>query len=211
MARGSSTRYLVPLGRAAFAGIFVWAAPADFSPQTVAWAAQQGVPMPGLLVPLAGLIALAGGLSVVLGYRAKVGAWLLVLFLVPVTIMMHNFWAVKDPMMAEMQQGFFLGEPVAGGRRPAHRALRRWAPEPGCPHPGPTIGGLTIGSHRSPAAPRFRQTFASGARLPGSNCARSGITNVMRPSPQKTVPNPSRSASTPYATGASAEPTNVPV
>ncbi len=103
----SSTRYLVPLGRAAFAGIFVWAAPADFSPQAVAWAAPQGVPLPGLLVPLAGLISLAGGLSVVLGYRAKAGAWLLVLFLVPVTIMMHNFWAVKDPMMAEIQQGFF--------------------------------------------------------------------------------------------------------
>ncbi len=102
------TRYLVPLGRAAFAGVFVGLAPLDFSQQTIAYAAQQGVPLPGLLVPLAGLISLAGGLSVVLGYRAKIGAWLLVLFLVPVTIMMHNFWAVTDPMMAQMQLGFFL-------------------------------------------------------------------------------------------------------
>jgi putative oxidoreductase len=44
----------------------------------------------------------------VLGYRAKIGAWLLVLFLVPVTLMMHNFWAVKDPMMARIQMAMFL-------------------------------------------------------------------------------------------------------
>ncbi len=102
------TRYLVPPGRLAFAGAFVWFAPLDFSPQGVAWAAQQGVPVPALLVPLAGVLALAGGLSVILGYRARLGAWLLVLFLVPVTAMMHNFWAVRDPVMAQMQEGFFI-------------------------------------------------------------------------------------------------------
>jgi putative oxidoreductase len=102
------TRYLVPLGRAAFAWAHVWFAPLNFSPQGVAWAAQQGVPLPGLLVPLAGVISLAGGLSVILGYRARLGAWLLVLFLVPVSLLLHNFWAVKDPMMAQMQEGFFI-------------------------------------------------------------------------------------------------------
>lgn len=104
----SWTRYLVPIGRAAFALAFVAFTPADFTPQGVAWAAQQGVPWPHVLVPLAGLIGLAGGLSVMLGYRARVGAWLLILFLVPVTGMMHNFWAIKDPMMAQMQAGFFV-------------------------------------------------------------------------------------------------------
>lgn len=105
---GPWTRYLVPLGRVAFAAVFVVFAPLDFTPQGVAWAGQQGVPLPQILVPLAGLIGLAGGLSVILGYRAKIGAWLLILFLVPVTGVMHNFWAVRDPMMAQMQEGFFL-------------------------------------------------------------------------------------------------------
>lgn len=102
------TRYLVPVGRVAFAAVFLVFAPGNFTPQGVAWAAQQGVPLPQVLVPLAGLISIAGGLSVLLGYRAKLGAWLLVLFLVPVTVMMHNFWAVKDPMMAQFQLGFFM-------------------------------------------------------------------------------------------------------
>ncbi len=102
------TRYLVPLGRTAFAAAFVLFAPANFAQPGITWAAQQGVPLPQVLVPLAGLISLAGGLSVILGYQAKLGAWLLVLFLVPVTVMMHNFWAIKDPMMAQMQLGFFV-------------------------------------------------------------------------------------------------------
>jgi len=105
---GGWTRYLVPLGRVAFAGVFLTFAPLDFTPQGIAWAGQQGVPVPQILVPLAGLISLAGGASVVLGYRARVGAWLLILFLAPVTVMMHNFWAVKDPMMQQMQEGFFM-------------------------------------------------------------------------------------------------------
>jgi len=31
-----------------------------------------------------------------------------VFFLVPVTFMMHNFWAVKDPMMQQFQTAMFL-------------------------------------------------------------------------------------------------------
>jgi len=66
------------------------------------------VPAPGVLVPIAGLIALAGALSVLLGYRAKQGAWLLVVFLIPVTLYMHKFWGLTDPMMVQMQQAHFL-------------------------------------------------------------------------------------------------------
>jgi putative oxidoreductase len=33
---------------------------------------------------------------------------LLAVFLVQVTLMMHIFWAVKDPMMALMQQAMFM-------------------------------------------------------------------------------------------------------
>ena len=66
-------------------------------PQLVKYAAGSGVPLPGLLVPLSGLLATAGGLSVLLGYRARLGAWALVLFLIPVTLIMHAFWKATDP------------------------------------------------------------------------------------------------------------------
>jgi len=100
--------FLAPLGRALFVAIFVFAAPGHFSRETIAYAAAKGVPEASVLVPLAGVLALAGGLSILLGYKARVGAWLLALFLVPVTLMMHDFWTVADPMMAKVQQAMFF-------------------------------------------------------------------------------------------------------
>jgi len=79
-----------------------------FSAGYIGYAAQAGVPAPGLLVPLSGVIATLGGLSITLGYKAKIGAWLIVLFLVPVTLKMHNFWAVTDPMMHGIQMALFM-------------------------------------------------------------------------------------------------------
>ena len=100
--------YLVPVGRALFAAIFVVAALGHFSAQTIAYAAHQGVPLPNLAVPLSGLLALAGGVSVLVGYHARIGAWLIVAFLIPVTLMMHAFWAVTDPTMIGIQQAMFM-------------------------------------------------------------------------------------------------------
>ncbi len=107
-AQGGAAAYLALIGRAAFVAIFLVSGPRHFTQQAIGYAAQQGVPAARLLVPVSGLIALAGGLSILLGYRAKIGAWLLVVFLIPVTIMMHNFWAVTDPMMAQIQQTMFM-------------------------------------------------------------------------------------------------------
>jgi putative oxidoreductase len=56
------------------------------------------VPLPSLAVPLSGVIAHAGGLSILLGYRARIGAWLIVLFLAAVTPMLHKFWAIGEMM-----------------------------------------------------------------------------------------------------------------
>ncbi len=101
-------RFAVPVGRVLFALVFLTGGVSHFSQQSVAYAASQGVPFAGLVVPISGVIALAGGVSVALGYRVKLGAWLLVIFLLPVTFAMHAFWAVKDPMMAQVQMAAFV-------------------------------------------------------------------------------------------------------
>ncbi len=102
------TAPIVLLGRLFFALIFVVAGANHFASQTIAYAASQGAPLASISVPLAGVLALVGGLSILLGYRAKLGAWLIVLFLVGVTPIMHNFWAVTDPMMRQMQMIMFM-------------------------------------------------------------------------------------------------------
>jgi len=99
---------VVVLGRFLFALIFLMAGANHFNKQTIGYAASQGVPLAAIAVPLSGVVAIAGGLSILLGYRAKLGAWLIVLFLVPVSFMMHKFWTVQDPMMAQIQMILFM-------------------------------------------------------------------------------------------------------
>ena len=98
---------VVLLGRFLFALIFVMAGANHFSSRTIAFAASQGVPMASILVPLSGVISILGALSILLGYRAKFGAWLIVLFLVGVTPM-HKFWGITDPMLQQMQMAMFM-------------------------------------------------------------------------------------------------------
>src|ERR1700720_3324189 len=99
---------VVVLGRFFFALIFLLAGANHFNKQTIGYAASQGVPLASVAVPLSGVLAILGGLSILLGYRAKLGAWLIVLFLVPVTLMMHKFWTVTDPMAAQIQMVLFM-------------------------------------------------------------------------------------------------------
>jgi putative oxidoreductase len=99
---------VVVLGRFLYTLIFLVAGSNHFSKQTIAFSASQGVPLASIAVPLSGVLAIAGGLSILLGYRAKLGAWLIVVFLIPVTLMLHKFWAVQDPMMAQIQMILFM-------------------------------------------------------------------------------------------------------
>ena len=101
-------KYIVPIGRIFFSLMFIMAGFTNFSKSAIGYAASQGVPLASLAVPLSGLIALAGGLSIALGFQTKWGAWLIVLFLIPVTFTMHQFWKVQDPMMFQIQMANFM-------------------------------------------------------------------------------------------------------
>jgi putative oxidoreductase len=67
-------KYAVLAGRQLFSLIFILSSARHFSSQTIAAAAAHGVPLPDLLVPLSGIIALVGGLSILLGFQTRVGA-----------------------------------------------------------------------------------------------------------------------------------------
>ncbi len=96
------------LGRLLFVLIFLMSGPMHFTSPIIGYAAAQGVPLASIVVPISGVLAIAGGLSILLGYRAKIGAWFIVLFLAGVTPMMHKFWVVADPMMHQMQFIMFM-------------------------------------------------------------------------------------------------------
>ncbi len=101
-------KYVVLLGRILFAAIFVFAIMGHFSRMAIAYAGAHGVPLAQILVPLSGIIAFVGGLSIAVGYKARWGAWLIVIFLVPVTLTMHKFWGSGDALEIGLQQVMFM-------------------------------------------------------------------------------------------------------
>lgn len=101
-------RAIVPIGRVLFSLIFITSAFTHFTSGAIHAAAAHGVPLATVLVPAAGILALVGGVSVLLGYRARFGAFLLLLFLVPVTLVMHRFWGLADPQVAQLQKIMFM-------------------------------------------------------------------------------------------------------
>jgi putative oxidoreductase len=101
-------KYAALAGRILFSLIFLFGGIGHFSSQSIGYAAAQGVPMASLLVPLSGIIAIIGAISIITGYKAKLGAWLLVIFIIPVTFSLHKFWNIPDPMMKQMDVAMFL-------------------------------------------------------------------------------------------------------
>jgi uncharacterized membrane protein YphA (DoxX/SURF4 family) len=62
------------------------------------WAASKGVPAAKPLVYLAGALLAIGGLTILTGYMPVIGVVSLVVFFVPVTYKMHDFWVETDPL-----------------------------------------------------------------------------------------------------------------
>src|SRR5262245_48487422 len=66
-------------------------------------AAAKGVPLPEVAIVVSGALLLIGGVSILLGWQPALGIAAIVIFLVPVSIFMHNFWAESGPeRMADM-------------------------------------------------------------------------------------------------------------
>ncbi len=66
------------------------------------------MPAPKLAVIVSGLLILLGGLSILFGVRPTWGIIAVTLFMVPVTLIMHNYWADTDPFAKQMNQVNFL-------------------------------------------------------------------------------------------------------
>lgn len=90
--------YIPLIGRILFSIIFMYSSIANFSDYYIYEATAKGIPSSYILVPLVGVFELLGGLSILTGFMAKWGAWVIILILLPVTLIMHDFWNVEDPV-----------------------------------------------------------------------------------------------------------------
>lgn len=87
-----------PLARLMIVTIFLLSAVGNKIPQFNGVAehmASEGVPMPHAMLAGAIVFLLAGSASVLLGYKARIGASLLLVFLILATCFFHDFWTFE--------------------------------------------------------------------------------------------------------------------
>jgi len=72
------------------------------------YAGSKGVPAPKLAVLGAGVLLLIGSLTILTGFQPLIGVIALVIFFLPVTFLMHNFWTIEDQQMKMVEMTNFL-------------------------------------------------------------------------------------------------------
>ena len=98
------------IGRVIFGLYFAYSGFSHFKNASgmIGYAASKKVPMPKLAIYGTGILLLLGGLGIVFAYHMTISLSLIIVFLVPTTIFMHDFWKEKDPSARSSQQIAFL-------------------------------------------------------------------------------------------------------
>lgn len=104
------------LGRILFVTFFVLGGVGHFTRHKMLTGYTQslGVPAAAILVPIAGVLVLAGSLSIVLGLWPDLGTILLIVFLVPVTLWAHPFWKMEGQQRQMQALNFWRNVAFAG-------------------------------------------------------------------------------------------------
>jgi putative oxidoreductase len=83
--------------------------------QIVGYAAAKGLPLPNIAIACAMVIELGCGLAILAGFQARIAAWILILYLIPVTFFFHNFWAAQGTEQQTQMVNFLKNAGIMGG------------------------------------------------------------------------------------------------
>ena len=99
------------LGRIMIATIFLMSAVGNKIPnfnKVAGYMASEGVPMPQFMLVGAIVFLIAGSLSIIVGFKARIGAALLLVFLVLATYFFHDFWTFENAQAKQDQMIQFM-------------------------------------------------------------------------------------------------------
>jgi putative oxidoreductase len=82
---------------------------------TASYMASKGMPFAEVLLVGALVFELAGAVMLILGWRAHWGALLLIVFMIPSTLIFHNFWAVDLAQYQNQLNHFLKNVAMIGG------------------------------------------------------------------------------------------------
>lgn len=105
------------IGRLLLAAIFLWSGFGKIVgwQGTAGYMASKGLPLVPVLLVVALLVELGGGLALLLNFWTRWAALALTVFLVPVTLIFHAFWAVPAEEQQIQMVMFFKNLAIMGG------------------------------------------------------------------------------------------------
>lgn len=105
------------IARWCLAAVFIFAGASKliFFDQTHVYMASKGFTAIPLFLFGAALLELIGGLCLILGYKTRFGAAILLLFLIPATLIFHDFWNAEGVDRAIQQVMFLKNLAIFGG------------------------------------------------------------------------------------------------
>jgi putative oxidoreductase len=105
------------IGRILLAILFIksgWGKIGGFE-QTAGYMASKGLPMAEVLLVITILLELVGGAMLVVGYKARWAALAFAAWLVPVTLVFHQFWGIPAEQVQNQTNHFFKNVAIFGG------------------------------------------------------------------------------------------------
>ena len=110
-------KILAILGRLLLSAIFISSGYHKITEwdQTGDFMAAKGLPLVPVLLGGAIFFEIVGGLSVVVGFKARIGAAMLIVFLIPTTVIFHDFWSYEDFQQQEQLIHFMKNFAILGG------------------------------------------------------------------------------------------------
>ena len=108
---------IIVIGRILFGGFFLMSGINHFTKleAMTGYAKYKKLPAAKLGVLISGLMLVIGGITIILGYYADLGALLLAIFLVFAAVIFHNFWKETDATAKQNEMlGFMKDIALAG-------------------------------------------------------------------------------------------------
>lgn len=81
----------------------------------VGLASEKGMPLPAAAIVGAAILEILGGLAILAGIQVRLVSWILFVYLIPTSIIFHNYWALQGALRATMEAHFFKNMAIMGG------------------------------------------------------------------------------------------------
>jgi uncharacterized membrane protein YphA (DoxX/SURF4 family) len=83
--------------------------------QNATMMAEHGMPAVPPLLGAAAVVEILDGLGLLVGFQTRIVALVLFLYLIPTTLIFHNFWAAAAPAQQEQMSNFLKNLAIMGG------------------------------------------------------------------------------------------------